>query len=45
MPLEQEIDNDTKQMANQFQGDMMMQGMNTRLPTLFPVMIYASMTC
>jgi len=24
---------------------MMMQGMNTRLSTLFPMMIFASMTC
>jgi len=27
------------------EGDMMMQGMNTHLPTLFLVMISASMTC
>jgi hypothetical protein len=43
-PLKQEIDDDTKQMANRFGGGHVMRGMNTRLPTLFPMMIFALMT-
>jgi hypothetical protein len=45
MPLEQEIDDNTKQNGQSvLEGDMMMRGMNTHLSTLFPMMISALMT-